>query len=117
MLSFVRLIVWGILWIPVWAMTTILRKVRGRPRLDNCLTWALRRWEDDGGYLVIRWARSSSVHWLRWPHFMWLSEDDHHKIRHLVPRDEEEYNAMRVLPDLWFEGRVQTGDDDDVIEN
>ncbi len=113
--SLVRLVFWGTLWLVAWIATTIVRGLTKQPRLDNCLTWALRRWDEKGGYLVVRWCRSSTFHWMRWPHFLWLPEEKHQELRHFLPRDDD--GSPDLWPDPWFEGYVQTGDDEDVREN
>lgn len=115
MKSLLRLLFWGGLWIFAWAVTNIIKKITKKPRLDNCLTWGIRRWEEEGGYLVIRWARSAKHSWMRWPHFLWLPADKHHDLKHFIPRVEDQH--MKFLPDMWFEGRVKTGDEEDILEN
>lgn len=36
------------------------------PAISNCLAYALRRWWDEGGYVVLLWSR-----WTKLPHFVW----------------------------------------------
>lgn len=115
MSSLLRLIFWGALWLTAWVFTTLLRKVTKKPRLDNCLTWSLRRWDEEGGYLVIRWGRSARYSWMRWPHFLWLPEDQNEQLRHFLPRDEKHDEVL--LPAPWFEGYIQKGDPKDISEN
>lgn len=115
MQSLLRLIFWGGLWLIAWAFTTVLRKITKRPRLDNCLTWALRRWDEDDGYLVIRWCRSARFRWMKWPHFLWLPVNADSELRHLMPRDDD--NELHVLPAPWFEGKIVKGDPPDIMEN
>ena len=116
MLSFLKLVLWGLVWAPAWGFTVMARYFKKSPRLDNCLTWALRRWEEEGGYLCIRWCRSNRIEKINWPHFLWLPPDKHQELRHFVPLSEDQ--GPRFLPDAWFEGKVQKGDDEDeVMEN
>ena len=115
MWSFIKLVIWGLLWTLAWGATTVVRRITKKPRLDNCLSWAMRRWDEESGYLVIRWCRSSKIKWFKWPHFLWLPEDKHKHLRQFVPRVEDQ--EMQFFPDIWFEGKVQRGDDEDIIEN
>jgi len=115
MLSLVRLLVWGALWVVAWIATTLVRTLQKRPRMDNCLTWAIRKWDRDGGYLVIRWCRSAKYSWMRWPHFLWLSSDDHLHLRHLMPKQDDQHT--RIVPKMWFEGKVRVGDHPNELEN
>lgn len=115
MWSFLKLIVWGLLWTPVWLLTTLNRHLTKKPRLDNCLSWALRKWTSEGGYLVIRWCRSNRLPYIRWPHFLWLPPDKHHELKHFVPKKQDQH--LRLVPDVWFEGKIQTGDPETTIEN
>lgn len=79
--------------------------------MDNCLSWAARRWQAEEGYLVIRWCRSNKLPFVRWPHFAWLAAEHHDKLKHFMPRDQS--MGKHYLPDLWFDGRIQTGDPPD----
>lgn len=116
MRSLIRLVFWGVLWLVAWAVVSLIRFFKKTPRLDNCLTWSLRKWDQDGGYLVIRWARSSQYRWMRWPHFLWLDINDHENLRHFIPKKQDQ--GMRFIPDIWFNGKVQKGDDpEDGLEN
>lgn len=116
MWSFFKLMIWGLIWLPAWVATELNRAITKKPRVDNCLSWAVRRWDEEDGYLVIRWCRSNSVKWIKWPHFLWLPLDQHQELRHFVPKNEDQ--GQRVFPDAWFSGKVQKGDDeDDVMEN
>jgi hypothetical protein len=117
MWSFIKLMIWGLIWTPAWVATTILRNTAKKPRLDNCLSWALRKWDEEGGYLVIRWCRLNRVPWVRWPHFLWLPPQNHEELRHFVPRGDSLEQERRVFPDAWFIGKIQKGDDKDVMEN
>jgi hypothetical protein len=104
------------MWIPGWIITTIIRKTRKKPRLDNCLTWALRKWDKEGGYLVIRWCTSAKYPWMRWPHFMWLSSQYHEELRHFIPRDDVA-KPERVIPALFFQGKVVRGEHEENVDN
>ena len=115
MWSFIKLVVWGLIWAPAWIVTTIIRRIAKKPKLDNCLSWAARRWSEEGGYLVIRWCRSSKIAWFKWPHFLWLPADEHDELRHFIPRTEDQ--GMRFFPDAWFEGKIQKGDRKEHLEN
>lgn len=115
MQSLLRLIFWGALWLMAWGFTTLLRRLTRKPRLDNCLTWALRRWDSDDGYLVIRWCRSAQFRWMRWPHFLWLPLHANSELCHFLPRDDND--DLHVLPAPWFEGKIVKGDSSEHIEN
>jgi hypothetical protein len=45
---------------------------------------------------------------MRWPHFLWLSEEHHEELKHFLPRVDD--MDLHYLPAPWFEGRVQKGD-------
>lgn len=117
MWSFFQLMVWGLVWLLTWPAVTIYRKVFKKPRLDNCFTWAIRRWHDEeNSYLVIRWARVNMISWLRWPHFMWLPADKSKDVRHFVPLEWDQ--NYRMFPKAFFEGKVVTGDNkEENLEN
>lgn len=115
MWTFIQLLIWGIIWAPAWIVTIIIRHITKKPRVDNCLSWAVRRWEDEGGYLVIRWCRSNKISWIQWPHFLWLPPDKHQEVRHFLPKTDDQ--ELHYFPDAWFEGKVQKGDDEEYIEN
>ena len=112
---FIRLVLWGIIWLPFWLIVEIFRFVHHRPRIDNCLSWSARRWQKQGGYLVVRWSRSNKIPFIQWPHFLWLDEQHHDKLKLFVPLDDN--MGDHYLPDLWFKGKVRTGDPDDKSEN
>lgn len=117
MWSFLQLVMWGLIWLFTWPLVTIWRAVARKPRLDNCLTWAIRRWQEEpDGYLVIRWCRVNMISWLRWPHFMFLPKESHKNLKHFVPLEfDQDYH---MFPKAFFEGKVVTGDDqDDNLEN
>jgi hypothetical protein len=52
---------------------------------------------------------------MRWPHFLWLPEDQNEQLRHFLPRDEKHDEVL--LPAPWFEGYIQKGDPKDISEN
>lgn len=106
---------WGVIWFPTWFWIEVVRKIKKRPRMDNCLSWALRKWEAEGGYLVIRWCRSNRVQWIRWPHFLWLDINDHQNLRHFIPKEDDQ--STRWIPEAWFDGKIQKGDPEDQLEN
>lgn len=110
MWSYVKLILWGAAFCVVWMITQPLR--RGK---HNCVTWAVDRWNRDGGYLVIRWSRHNTIKWIAWPHFLWLDDKYHVFLEHLVPVKDD--NSDHILPSPWFEGKYMAGDPEDVIEN
>lgn len=103
MWSYLKVLIWGALWYPIWLLTLAFRGGR-----DNCLTYALRKWDSEGGYLVIRWCRSNRVKWIKWPHFLWLSERWHRRLEHVIP--DKEHTEKHTLPRPWFEPRVVHGD-------
>lgn len=96
---------WGLVFFILYIPLLVTRKNR-----DNCLTWALRKWDHEGGYLVIRWARSNRSRWILWPHFLWLHPEKHHHLEHVISEKEEEH----LIPEVWFEPVHIKGDD--VIE-
>lgn len=104
MWSYAKLTFWAFAWIVLWIVFLPFR--RGR---DNCLTWAIDKWDNDGGYLVIRWCRTSKYKWFTWPHFMWISDEVGQKyVQHLIPPPD--HCRMRAVPCPWFDGEVVTGD-------
>jgi|SRR5271157_4250327 len=115
MWSFAKLVLWGVVLLIAWPIVHAHRCFRKKPRVDNCVTWAVRRWDENpGSYLVIRWCRSSRTDF-RWPHFLWIHEDHHEKMKHLLPRNDDQ--DTKFLPDLFFEGKIVTGDHEEELEN
>jgi len=95
---------WGCLWFVTWAATRIFF-LKG----DNCLTWAMRQFDEKGGYLAIRWCRSSRFNWLVWPHFLWLPPEHSKYLVHFIPtRDESD---TKIIPHPWFNGFIKHGDE------
>jgi hypothetical protein len=74
------------------------------------MTWAIDKWEKEGGYLVVRWCRSSKHEWFKWPHFLWLPADKHHELEHVIPVDCTGIEQKNV-PDPWFDPKHIQGDD------
>ena len=111
MWAFFQLMVWGLVWLLTWPTVTLYRKIAKKPRLDNCLTWAIRRWQEEEGYLVIRWCRSNKVSWIRWPHFMWLPMDKHQDLKHFIPLEWDQ--RYHMFPKAFFEGKIVTGDEEE----
>ncbi len=112
MWQYTRLVAWSIFWLVLWP---ILRLTRGRGE-DNCVTWAMDRVDQEGGYLVIRWTRSTKYQWIIWPHFLYLPADKHEVLEQWVPKDDE-HATSAMVPRMWFEGEIEYGDSDDVKEN
>lgn len=110
MWSYVKLILWGMAWCVLWITFQPWRKER-----NNCLTWAVDKWNKDGGYLVIRWCRHTTLSWIVWPHFLWLDEKYHIYLEHVVPVEGD--NPDHLLPSAWFEEKHMVGDPEDVVEN
>lgn len=104
-ISFIKLVTWIVVWVLLWFPFLLFRKGR-----DNCLTWALRKWEAEGGYLVIRWCRSSKSSWFVWPHFLWMSDEHEKNVVHLVPTKKEQREQCHRIPRPWFNGAVVKGD-------
>ena len=111
MWSYFKLITWGFGWFILWVFAWPLRHER-----HNCLTWAVDKWNKDGGYLVIRWSRHHKYDWLRWPHFLWLDEKHHELLVHVIP-PQREIQGRHILPQPWFELQLTEGDPKDLIEN
>lgn len=107
---FFRLLFWGNIWFLIWLFALPWKKAQ-----ENCLTWALKKWTTEGGYLVIRWSRSNRISWFAWPHFFWLSEKHQDGLRHVVPRDNP--NGPRYTPRPWFDPLEVEGDPEEIIEN
>jgi hypothetical protein len=72
------------------------------------MTWAVNKFDTEGGYLVIRWCRSSR-HSIKWPHFLWLPADKHQYLQHVVPKDSD-VMEKRFIPSPWFEPQKLQGD-------
>lgn len=113
MLSFIRLALWILFWSIVWPIMQLFRK-NGQ---HNCVTWALNEWEDnkDGYIVIIRWCRSSKFKWLRWPHLLFLDQENNDKLRHFLPDSSK--NDKKIVPDIWFDGTEKVGDPDNTKEN
>lgn len=69
---------------------------------SNCLVFALQKWRQEGGYLIIR---KSKVGW--WPHFLWAKSLEGAKAFHFVP---EKYETDLKSPPMLFKGYVKEGD-------
>ena len=105
MLSYIRLALWTIFWLLVWPPLQLFRK-KGQ---HNCVTWAINEWDTKEGYLVIRWCRSSRYKWLRWPHLLFLDQEQQEHLRHFLPDDTSKVDKQ-VIPDMWFDGTEKIGD-------
>ncbi len=101
-----KLVGWFLLWILIWLVSVPFKK-KGQV---NCFTWAIDKWDNDGGYLVIRWCRSSKLSWFKWPHFLWLPEDKHQELLHVVPANQTRLST-KYVPDPWFTPEVLKSDD------
>ena len=89
---------------------------------NNCLTYAIRKWLAEGGYVLVRKSLIARFHHVpRWhplnlvPHFLHQSMDG--KITQMIRSVEEEEKARRAGPWLdwlwlWhFDGRVVESDE------
>lgn len=103
MASYVRLVVWATIWLILWLVITPIRRKR-----HNCITYAIDRWDNDGGYLVIRWCRNSKLKWLRWPHFSYLAPEHHIHLEHAQSSNTD----PRIVPQFWFDPIVKHGDEE-----
>jgi len=105
MWSYMRLALWAMFWFLGWVISYPFKKGR-----HNCLTWAVQQWEErEGGYLVIRWSRSSKHHWFKWPHFLYLPEGKDENLEQFLPdRDED---LVHSIPKAWFHGHIKKGDE------
>ncbi len=111
MWSYLKVLAWGFAWYPVWLITLPFKQNR-----DNCLTYALKKWDKEGGYLVIRWSRSNRFRYVRWPHFLWLDYRWHTRLEHIIP--EQEFKGQKhTLPKPWFTPRVVHGDPENGIHS
>lgn len=106
MWSYFKISVWAIVWLVLWILFAPIRKKR-----DNCLTWAMKKCDNDGGYLVIRWNRTSKFKLLRWPHFLWLNPKQHQNLESWQPL--EDTHSEKIFPLPWFDGHIKKGDNDD----
>ncbi|MGI0075865.1 MAG: hypothetical protein ACREAU_00485 [Nitrosopumilaceae archaeon] len=78
---------------------------------SNCLLWAWDKFDNEGGYLVIRWCRINKYSKIKWPHFLWLDEKHHKLLEHYTPiRGLGSPINRECIPQLWFNGRVIKGD-------
>lgn len=112
MWSYFKLTVWAVLWLWLLAFFFIFTR-KGR---DNCLSWAMRKHDEDGGYIVIRWCRSNKVRWLNWPHFLWLDKKHGEHLMHYVPVEKD--HDEKFVPHPWFKGHIKKGDNEsDIDEN
>lgn len=111
MWSYIKVIVWGTIWLLVWIIMVPLRGNR-----QNCLSWAIEKWDQEGGYLVMRWCRSNRSQWIMWPHFLWLPEDKHHQLEHVIPVPEQD-DAAQIVPKVWFDHVHMVGDHVNVNKN
>lgn len=115
MWAFVKLVGWGLILLVIWPYIEVKRRLMRKPRIDNCVTWAVRRWnENPESYLVIRWCRSSRTD-MKWPHFLWLPADKNEDMKHFLPLEDQQ--ETKFIPDAFFPGKVVTGDRKDEIEN
>ncbi len=104
MWSYFKITCWAILWLILWIFMLPFKGKR-----DNCLTWAMRKQDSEGGYLVIRWCRTNRIKGLKWPHFLWLDETHHKYLQHYIPKKKN--HDEKVIPCPWFHGYVKKGDD------
>ena len=107
MWSYFKITVWANIWLTLWFVIFAFKR-KGR---DNCLSWAMKKYDKEGGYLVIRFSRSNRVRWLKWPHFLWLDSKYEKNLKHYVPIEDE--HAEKTIPHPWFNGRVKQGDTDE----
>ena len=110
MWSYAKMTLWAVVWLLLWIFLLPFR--RGR---ENCLTWAMKKQDKQGGYLVIRWCRTNRVKGLKWPHFLWMDDKHSDKLEHFIP-DEDEHSE-KVVPMPWFKGSARKGDKEDHNEN
>jgi hypothetical protein len=107
MLAFARLVIWGMIFLPIWSLVWLVRSVQKAPLPHNCVTWAATTWDTQGGYLVIRWTRVAKWSLLKWPHFLWLPADSHGDLQHFVPLKAPHEH---FTPPMFFDGSIHTGD-------
>lgn len=104
MKQYLNLIFWGVVWLIIWIILYPFIKNK-----DNCATWAIRQWTNHGGYLSIRWCRSNRVNWIKWPHFLWLPEEHHDKLYHVIPENAD--HDLHWFPAPVFKVKLLYGDD------
>lgn len=110
MWSYIKIVLWEIAFAPVWLLTVLFKGNR-----TNCLSWALEKWDKDGGYLVVRWCRHNKFQWIRWPHFLWLDEKYGKYLIHAVPASDTD--EKHSIPCPWFTAKIKRGDDGETVEN
>lgn len=111
MWSYFKITIWAVLWLLIWIFIAPFRKKR-----DNCLTWAMKKYDNEGGYLVIRWCRTNRVRWIKWPHFLWMDAKHHDKLEHCIPTKNE--HSEKTFPNPWFDSYIKKGDkEEDADEN
>ena len=105
MRSYYRLVLWSIFWAALWPFMLIFKKEDE----ENCVTWAMKKWEENPkGYVVIRWSRSNKYPWLSWPHFLFM-ETEGEEFKHLLPENANDIDK-HLVPAMWFKGEEATGD-------
>lgn len=67
-----------------------------KPERGNCVVFALRRWYQQGGYLIVR---RSWYGW--WPHLIWSA--DLVTFEEFLPVDP----TRRRFPPVWFAGMIR----------
>jgi hypothetical protein len=73
--------------------------------MNNCLFFALSRWNKKGGYLIIRRSRFG---W--WWHFLWAEKlDGIETLEHYVPNEEK--LKVEVVSKVLFKGHVSNKDE------
>ena len=69
--------------------------------MQNCFFFAIKRWFQRGGYLIIRKSRFGPF-----PHFIWAKDLRDAEIEHYVPIDPKH----RLIPPLFFSGKIKRDD-------
>ena len=75
----------------------------------NCWTHALKRYRQDGGYLLIRASHSAASMSIPVPHVLWARElPDGMSVEHYAPDHRHKPSRWISSYVLWFRGHVLT---------
>ena len=93
---------WATLWLPVFFFS-----IPFRGKCHNCLSYAIARYLDEGGYVCFRTSRCYlGKCWVRYPHFLHLRAKDH------VVLWQYREEVRSAFPKPYFQGGITEGDDE-----
>lgn len=105
--------IFGVLCLGLCVQISVLaRALMPDSRHGNCWTYAMPRWYEHGGWMMIRWSEDVRLFGLfRIPHAVWLKRlpDEGVQLESFSPTDRK---PGRWFPwhVLWFHGHVKTTD-------